>query len=106
MSWNSFTLREFLGIEDIKEFYKVEELNEYLRLRADKEGLSENYLDGHGYEIRDGRTVFVIDGHSVVFELDDSHVLKEKWFYRTLNCGPWIKWKDSPKYQSKMKSRF
>jgi hypothetical protein len=93
--------------DDLLITYKIQEANDYIKVRADKEGLSENYLDGHGYEIDSNKTVYLINNKPVVFDLhDEPYLEKEQWYYVTRISDEWVPWKDVPKHNSKMKARF
>jgi len=103
----SATLIKKVKPNDLLPTYKIQEANDYIRLRADKDGLEENYLDGHGYEVDSNKTVYLIDGIPIVFDLDDqSYFEKERWFYVTRVADEWIDWENVPKHNSKMKARF
>ncbi len=91
---------------NIKDIFKIDELNSWLKDNVDKNGLEENYLDGHGYEINSNKTVYLINETPIVFDIQNDAPEKEKWFYTVRIVNKYILWKDVPKFNSKMKARF
>ena len=88
-----------------KDTFGIDEINKWLKDNLDKDGLQENYLDGHGYQKHDNKTVFRSkDKKYFVFELHEDKYGRE--YYTVIHAGNFILWIDASKYDSKMKARF
>lgn len=84
------------------------DLNKWLKNNLDKEGLEENFLDGHGYyknpeKEEESLVVYVIKKKPLIFiyrmESDD-------YIWKIIGNNEWVRWKDVPPASIKAKSRF